>query len=168
MFSSSDSYITKNRSKQKKKRLQPLKRKTKSKNNSTLQKSGTVFCIFFTFLAVDNCATRLKSVMGRNKHGNELPFLVICTVITPLFQNSIFYGKFNTFLEASKLLITNYFLNVSYGQDADHKNVCAVETMRCLSVRNVFVMMSRFWHYKGVTLDWLLVLDFQPIKTACV
>ena len=42
------------------------------------------------------------------------------------------------------------------------------ETMLCVSIGNVFVMTSPFCHYRGVTLDRLLMLDFQPIKTACV
>ena len=88
--------------------------------------------------------------------------------MTLLFQKSNFCGNFITFLEVSKLLITNYFLNVTYRQGSDPKKVFAVETMRCLSVRNVFVMTSPFWHYGGVTADWLLMLDFQPIKTVCV
>ena len=91
--------------------------------------------------------------------------------MTPLFQKSNFCGNFITFLEMSKLLITNYFLNFPYKQCADHKTlktVFAFETMRCVSVRNVFVMTSRFWHNRGVALNWLLMLDFQPIKTVCV
>ena len=50
----------------------------------------------------------------------------------------------------------------------DHKKVNAVETLRFILVRNVFVRTSPFWHYWGVTIDWLLMLDFQPIKTVCV
>ena len=38
-----------------------------------------------------------------------------------LFQKSNFCGNFITFLEVSQLLITNYFLNVTYRQSADHK-----------------------------------------------
>ena len=38
------------------------------------------------------------------------------------FQKSNLCGNFITFLEVSKLLITNYFLNVTCRQDADHKN----------------------------------------------
>ena len=60
--------------------------------------------------------------------------------MTLLFQKSNFCGNFVTFLEVSKLLITNFFLNVTYRQSADHKKVFAVETTRCVSVRNVFVM----------------------------
>ena len=50
----------------------------------------------------------------------------------------------------------NYFLNVTYRQGADHKKVFAVETIRCVSVRNVFVLTSPFWHYRQIPLDWLL------------
>ena len=78
-------------------------------------------------------------------------------------------GNFITFLGVSKLtLITNYFSNVTYRQGADHKTMFAVETTRFVSVRNVFVMTSPIRHHRGVTLDWLLMLDFQPIKTVCV
>ena len=56
--------------------------------------------------------------------------------MTLLFQKRNFGGNFITFLEVSKLLITNWFLNVTYRQGADHKKVFAVETMRCVSVRN--------------------------------
>ena len=38
-------------------------------------------------------------------------------------------------------------------------------TMRCVTVRNVLVLTSSFWHYRGVALYWLLMLDFQPITT---
>ena len=47
----------------------------------------------------------------------------------------------------------------------------AVETLRCVSVRNFFVMTSRSGTTKdlpGVTLNWLLVLDFQQITTISV
>ena len=88
--------------------------------------------------------------------------------MTLFFQKSTFCGNYITFLDVSKLLITNYFLNVTYGQGADHKKVFAVKTTRCVSVCNVFVMTLPFWHYYRVTLDWLLMLDFQPIKAACV
>ena len=92
--------------------------------------------------------------------------------MTLLFQKSNFCGNFITFLEVSKFLITNYFLNVTvltvYRQRADHKKVFAVKTTRCVLVRNVFVITPSFWHYQRITLDWLLMLDFQPIKTVCV
>ena len=88
--------------------------------------------------------------------------------MTLLFQKSNFCGNIITFLEVSKSLITNYFLNVTCRQDADHKKLFAVETTLCVSVRNVFVMTSPFWHYRGVTRDWLLMLDFLPIKTVWV
>ena len=68
----------------------------------------------------------------------------------------------------SKLLITIYFLNVTCRLGADHKKAFAVETTRCVSEHNVFVMTSPFWHYRGVTLDLLIMLDFQPIKTGFV
>ena len=57
--------------------------------------------------------------------------------MTLLFQTSNFCGDFITVLEVSKLLITNYFLNVTCRQDADHKKLFAVETTRCVSVRKV-------------------------------
>ena len=88
--------------------------------------------------------------------------------MTLLFQTSNFCGNFITFLELSKLLIANYFLNVTYRRGADQKKVFAVETTSCVSVRNLFVMTSPFWHYRGVTFDWLLMLVFQPIKIAWV
>ena len=88
--------------------------------------------------------------------------------MTLLFHKSNFCGSFITFLELSKLRITNYFVNVTYGQGADHKKMFAVETTRCVLGPNVFVMTSPFWHYQGVTLDWLLMLDVQPIKIICV
>ena len=88
--------------------------------------------------------------------------------MTLLFQKSNFCGNFITFLEVSKLLIINYFLNVTYRQGVAHKKVFAVETTCCVSVRNVFVMTSSFWHYREITLDWLLMLDFKPIKTVSV
>ena len=72
--------------------------------------------------------------------------------MTLLFQKSNFCGNIITFFELTKLLITNYFLNVTYRLGADHKNVFAVETTRCVSVRNVFVMTLPFWHYRGVNL----------------
>ena len=31
-----------------------------------------------------------------------------------------------------------------------------------------FEMTSSFWHYQRVTLNWLHMLDFQPIKAVCV
>ena len=64
--------------------------------------------------------------------------------MTPLFQKSNFGDNFTTFSEVSKLLITNYFLNVTYIQGADHKKVFAIETTRCVSVCNVFVVTSPF------------------------
>ena len=64
--------------------------------------------------------------------------------------------------------MTNYFLNAIYRQGADHKKVFAVETTRCVLVCNVYVMTLPFWHYRRVTLNWLLMLDFQLIKTVCV
>ena len=85
--------------------------------------------------------------------------------MTLLFQKSNFCGNFFTFLEVSKLLITNYFLNATYRQGADHKKVLAVEITGCVSDCKVFVMASPFWHYRGVTSDWLIMLDFQPVKT---
>ena len=92
--------------------------------------------------------------------------------MTLLFQKSKLRGNFITCLEVSKLLITNYFLNVyclcTHRQGADHKEMFAVETIGCASVRNAFVMTSPFLHYRGVTFDWLLMLDFQPIKNVCV
>ena len=92
--------------------------------------------------------------------------------MTLLFQKRNFCDNFITFLEVSKVLITNYFLNLTYRQGADHKKVFAVETMcissQRVSVHKVFVMTSQFWHYRGLTLDWLLMLDFQPIKIVCV
>ena len=54
--------------------------------------------------------------------------------MTPLFQKSNFCGNFITFLEVPKLLITNYFLNVTYRQGSDHKKVFAVETTRSVSL----------------------------------
>ena len=66
--------------------------------------------------------------------------------MTLLFQKRNFRGNFITFLEVSKLLITNYFLNVTHGQGADHKK-CLQLKQRTVSVRNVFVMTSPFWHY---------------------
>ena len=90
--------------------------------------------------------------------------------MTPLFQKRNFYGNFITFFRSVK--ITNYKLlfkcYVHTVQGADPKKVFAVETKRCVSVRNVFVMTSQFWYYRGVTLDWLRVLDFQPSKMICV
>ena len=53
-------------------------------------------------------------------------------VMTLLNQKSNFCGNFITFLKESKLLITNFFLNVIYRQGADHKKVLAVETTRCV------------------------------------
>ena len=44
------------------------------------------------------------------------------------------------------------------------EKVFAVETTRSVSVRIVFVMTSPFWHYREVTLAWLLMVNFQPIK----
>ena len=86
-----------------------------------------------------------------------------------LFQKSNVCGNFITFLEMPKLLITNYFLNDTvltvYRQGAHHKKVFAVETTHYVLVRNVFAITSPFWHYRGITLIWLLMLDFQPIKT---
>ena len=87
--------------------------------------------------------------------------------MTLLIQSN-FCGNFITFLEMSKLLITNNFSNVTCRQDADHKKLFAVETTRCVSVRNVFVVTSPFWHYRGVARGWLLMLDFRPIKAVCV
>ena len=78
--------------------------------------------------------------------------------MTPLFQNSNFCGDFITFLEVSKLLITNYYLNFT-----DKVQI----TKKCLQF-NVFVMTSPFWHYRGVTLDRLLILDILPIKTVYI
>ena len=57
-------------------------------------------------------------------------------VMTLLFKKSNFYGNFITFLEVSKLLITNYFLSTTDRQGADHKKMFAVETTRCVSVPN--------------------------------
>ena len=41
--------------------------------------------------------------------------------MTIRFQKSNFCCNFITFLEVSKLLITNYFLNVAYRQGADRE-----------------------------------------------
>ena len=49
---------------------------------------------------------------------------------------------------------------------ADHKKVFAVETTHCESVCNVITLP--FWCFRGVALDWLLMLAFQQIKTVCV
>ena len=81
-------------------------------------------------------------------------------VMTLLFPKSKFCGNFIIFLKVSNLLITNYLFKMQIT-----KALFAVETMRSISVCNVFVMTSPFWHYREVTLDWLLVLDFEPIKT---
>ena len=52
--------------------------------------------------------------------------------MTLFFQKNNFCGNFITFLEVSKLLITNYFINVTYGQGADLKKVFPVETTPCV------------------------------------
>ena len=89
--------------------------------------------------------------------------------MTLLFQKSNICSNFNNFLEVSQLLIANYFFNVTnYRLGADYKIAFAVETKRCVSVRNLFEITLPFWYYRRVTLDWLLMLNFQPIKTVCV
>ena len=80
--------------------------------------------------------------------------------MTLLFPKSKFCGNFITFLKVSNLLITSYFFKMPIT-----KTLFAFETMRCISVCNVFVTTSPFWYYREVTLDWLLELDFEPIKT---
>ena len=55
--------------------------------------------------------------------------MVIFMVMTLLFHKSNFCGNFITFLEVSKLLITNYFSCVTYRQGADHK--------KCLQLKQV-------------------------------
>ena len=67
--------------------------------------------------------------------------------MTLLFQKSNFCGNFISSLEMSKLLITNYFLNVTYRHSADHEKVFAGETTHRVSNCNEFVMTSPFWHY---------------------
>ena len=74
----------------------------------------------------------------------------------------------------SQLLIAYYFLSITYRQGADDKKVLQLKQRVVylfaikLNCDNVFVMKSPFLHYRGVTLDWLPMLDFQPIKTVCV
>ena len=77
--------------------------------------------------------------------------------MTLLFQKSNFCGNFSTFLEVSKLLITNYFLNITHRQGADHhssQSVCDDVAVLALSRCNTGLAA--------------LMLDFQSIKTVCV
>ena len=43
--------------------------------------------------------------------------------MTLLFKKTNFCDNFITFLEVSKLLITNYFLTITFRQGTDHKKV---------------------------------------------
>ena len=54
-------------------------------------------------------------------------FLVIFTVMTLRFKKVIFVVILLLFLDKSKLLITNYVLNITYRQGADHK--------KCLQIK---------------------------------
>ena len=82
--------------------------------NGTLQ---TFFCISFKLgrvkLRGSNQADKNLNLPIGNGGGNELLFLAIFTVMILLFQKSNFCGNFNIFLEVSKWLITNYFVNVT-------------------------------------------------------
>ena len=58
--------------------------------------------------------------------------------MTLLFQKSNLCGIFITFLDVQKLLITNYFLNVTYRQGADHKKRdCSRNNALCISSQRV-------------------------------